>query len=360
MTTLLGHLAQFSAFFNQGELLCTQGLAYLLGNRAAGSAFAAEIACRTGVDLPAELTWQAEAHQADGGRPDLEARDSGGTPWVKIEAKLSAPLGSGQLKSYARDLQQRTTRGALIVLVPGHRTAEAADAVQRAFGVSGPAPRHPTDLPAVAMAVVSWEDALEALAPHESEGFRFELAQFRAMYRVLAGYYLEPLTCIEQLLAWREREGVFVSLVDRVTQLLTTENGHRLLPMGVENSPEAPAGLAPKGYRRRYVCPIPAPGASCFSIGVRDAFPNHVTPIWMRFHSATGEFPAIRDRLCGSSLAARLVPSDGHIWLPLDVPLGVEGHQMVDQLAAQARQASAFAYGPRSAAPSEPATAGQW
>ena len=28
---LLSHLAQFSSFSNQGELLCTQGLAYLLG-----------------------------------------------------------------------------------------------------------------------------------------------------------------------------------------------------------------------------------------------------------------------------------------------------------------------------------------
>ena len=27
---LLSHLAQFSSFSNQGELLCTQGLAYLL------------------------------------------------------------------------------------------------------------------------------------------------------------------------------------------------------------------------------------------------------------------------------------------------------------------------------------------
>jgi len=30
MRTLLGHLAQFASFHSQGELLCTQGLAYLL------------------------------------------------------------------------------------------------------------------------------------------------------------------------------------------------------------------------------------------------------------------------------------------------------------------------------------------
>ena len=36
---LLSHLAQFASFSNQGELLCTQGLAYLLENPEAGAAF---------------------------------------------------------------------------------------------------------------------------------------------------------------------------------------------------------------------------------------------------------------------------------------------------------------------------------
>ena len=38
---LLSHLAQFSSFSKQGELLCTQGLTYLLENPDARAAFGA-------------------------------------------------------------------------------------------------------------------------------------------------------------------------------------------------------------------------------------------------------------------------------------------------------------------------------
>ena len=109
METLLGHLTQFGSFSTQGELLCTQGLKYLLGYGEAQSAFVDSLAEWAGVKIIHDLTWRAEAHHdADSGRSDLEARASDGTPRIEIEAKLGASLGKGQLQCYAKRLYGRS------------------------------------------------------------------------------------------------------------------------------------------------------------------------------------------------------------------------------------------------------------
>lgn len=74
MRRLLTHLAQFGSFYAQGEVLCTQGLAYLLEDSGARSAFSALIERRARHPVDADLTWAAGVLQSDGGRPDLEAR----------------------------------------------------------------------------------------------------------------------------------------------------------------------------------------------------------------------------------------------------------------------------------------------
>ncbi len=64
--TLLGHLARFGSFSTQSELLCTQGLAYLLReHHNARSALASEVRARTGVEIGAALTWLPEPVQAE-------------------------------------------------------------------------------------------------------------------------------------------------------------------------------------------------------------------------------------------------------------------------------------------------------
>jgi hypothetical protein len=45
ISTLLGHLAQFASFSTQGEVLCTQGLAYLLQDPQAKQDLASVITC---------------------------------------------------------------------------------------------------------------------------------------------------------------------------------------------------------------------------------------------------------------------------------------------------------------------------
>ena len=95
MDRLLGHLAQFGSFWQQGELLCTQGLAYLLRDAEGERVFTGLISLATGHSLSPGLSWQAERRQEDRGRPDLEGRNAEGQAVVKIEAKLGAPFGQG-------------------------------------------------------------------------------------------------------------------------------------------------------------------------------------------------------------------------------------------------------------------------
>jgi hypothetical protein len=344
-TLLLGHLAQSATFSKQGELLCTQGLAYLLQDTQAKSHFAAWIGRCAHTEIKGELTWFAETPQPDGGRPDLEGR-VGNEPVVKIEAKLGAKLDTSQFRSYAADLQEK--RGAataiLLVMVPRYRIAEAEEVVSEAFGLSGRGPWR--SIKSISIVVVSWEDLLAVLGESGSQQFRSELKQFTAMHRVLTGEDIEPLADSEELDKWREskRKNDFENLVDRVTRRLTTH--HKTLPMQKEKVSE---GRRTTIYCRRYVSrPYgKEEKLSCFfSIGLRDPFLGHRTPIWLRFHKGTGHFSDVRNRLQSSRCKEEkgMLVSGGHIWIPLQVPLKVGTEQIVTDLVKQAEEVVKITY----------------
>lgn len=337
MRRLMSHLAQFSSIFKQGELLCTQGLAYLFQNPDARRTFAEHISEQVGRSAGSNLTWRAEVRQQDSGRCDLEASIEG-NPAIKIEAKLGAAFGEGQLRSYADDLRGRCKgEGLLLVLVPLHRADEITAMVSNTFGFTGEGPWRLDEMSDCLVAVIYWEELLDALGTIRSEPFSGDLAQFQAMYRVLKGYDIEPPTSNSELLAWRQKEGVFVGLVDRVTRRLTQQS--QILPMGKERGVE--------DYRRRYVCLPLGTEQPCFSLGTRDPFNGHETPIWMRFNRTTPKFAVIHDRLVASSLSPRLVESDGHVWIPLCIPLNsVDGESLVNSLVAQAEDVIRVAYQP--------------
>lgn len=345
MNTLLGHLAQFASFTRQSEVLCTQGLTHLLRNTDARQALAAEIHTRSGFDLGSDVVWVAEAHQeTDRGRPDLEARRGGDrqAPVVKVEAKLGAGFGDGQLQSYADHLSTKSG-GMIVVLIPRYRVAEATVAVRDTFNVSGMHPWRPPQYPTVVAMVISWEEVLDALLQTQSEPLHGEVVQFQDMYQVLSGNDIAPFPDIDDLLAWRERAGGLENLVDRATRQLSAGTG--LLPMGSEPLDREPEGLEPRGYRRRYVCRQWGTYQPCFSIGVRDPFAGHVTPIWLRFHKDTPGFNDLRAHLQSAPLWNQIVYSGGSLWAPLEVPLDVNGDQMVGALVAQAEKIVAVAFG---------------
>ena len=340
--TLLGYLAHFGSFSTQSEVLCTQALTYLLRTHEdARSALASEVRARTGVEIGDSLTWMAEAKQKDGRIPDLEARATDGVPFVKIEAKLGAELGAGQLESYLADIRERNDgQAAMLVLVPNTRTTEIAGATASALGLDGSGPWPATDGNRIGIAVISWEELFDALNLGKEERFRLELEQLQAMYRELRSDFIAPLASDEDLRQWESCETDFVELVNQVTRSLTKQHG--IYPMQREPleqvSPERKLGE----YRLRYVCPLVDDATSCYSIGVRDSFAEPVTPIWMRFHQATGNFRLIRQRIELSSLEP--VESGGHIWIPLQVERNVSGEQMIEDLVRKAEKVLRVAY----------------
>lgn len=355
--TLLGYLAKFGSFSTQSEVLCTQGLAYLLKTyEDARSALAELVAARTGVVIGHSLTWLPEREQADGRRPDLEAITADDkVPFVKVEAKLGAELLADQLQSYVQDLLERNSgKGALLVLVPEGRTAEAARVTAEAFPLSESGLWRVTDehrTGVVGIAVISWDELFAALRGGKVGRFHLELEQLQAMYRELSGDYIAPLAGIEDLLQWRTRATDFVNLVDKATRKLTGKltTRHNLLPLWVEpldprESPkDASQEWQQEGYRLRYVGPSAKNPASFYSIGVRDSFEQTVkTPVWMRFHKDTGGFARIRQRIEASDL--QHLESSGHIWIPLEVPLKVSGEKMVEALVAKAEEVVQVAY----------------
>lgn len=328
---LLSHLAQFGSFARQGELLCTQGLLYLLQHAEATAAavelfnerLARVVDPGRAAVLPVDLHWLAEAIQEDHGRPDLEARSPDGQPRVKVEAKLDAPFGDGQLRSYANDFAQKGCEGVLIVLVPGRRIVDVRSAAGQQLGCVGDGPWSVGATSPCFVSVVSWEDVIQALGRVSTEPFAGDLANFAEMYRVLIGDSLEPVRSIEELRAWQDAESKFIALVSKVTERLTVG---KLMPLG-RDIPDDPGS-----YYRRYVCLK----GICVSIGVRAPFRGHDTPIWMRFHKKTSGFDLLRARLLASPFSGRIVNDGGHVWMPLSVPLGADTQEMINVVASQA------------------------
>ncbi len=357
MRRLLTHLAQFSVFSRQGEVLCTRGLEYLLQDKIASEAFANLVGCPA--DLRHDLRWRAEALAPDKTRPDLEASaansQSKPVPVVKVEAKLGAAIDEKQLEAYGRDLKARTGRGVLVLLVPRDRTGEAKEVIRNA------------EIPhEVQKVVCSWEDALECLRQANSEPLAGDLAQFEAMYRVLCGDDIEPLANEDAIRAWREREGSFIAYVDRATRELSKTT--KLLPLALDSKkkrvdrdePEdingrvahsdvedSRARIPKGGYLRRYVlCFEQESTKSYFSIGVRDPFESYVTPVWLRFHSVTGAFSKICERLRKSHTPPKMVECEkGHVWIPLDVKPESDVQTVVAEIVEQATKISNIARG---------------
>jgi hypothetical protein len=256
--TLLGYLARFSSFSTQSEVLCTQGLAYLLQTHEdARSALADEVEALTGVSIGDSITWLAEALQEDGGRPDLEARtaDKIPIPVVKIEAKLGAELFAGQLQSYEADLRKRNSgETALLVLVPKSRIAEAARVTAAAFGLPGAGPWPVTDGQRSGIAVISWDELFAAIRSGNEKRFHYELEQLQAMYRELSSDFIAPLASDDDLRQWRLCETDFAKLVDQVTRRLTEQTKQeRVYPMLTESLEKASPESEPVEHRLR--CP---------------------------------------------------------------------------------------------------------
>ncbi len=186
---------------------------------------------------------------------------------------------------------------------------------------------------------------METLSTVASEPFRDDLSQFLAMYQVFNGDDGPPPTSDPELLAWHDREAWWEMLVERVTRALTP--GDRVLPFGTDRGAQL--------YRRRYVCRRVSGEWSCYSVGTRDPFDGHKTPVWLRFHKDTSHFIEIAGRLERSALAASAVHSQGHLWFPLEVLKNADRRAMIGDLVAQVQRIAAVAYPQSASEESRPA-----
>lgn len=322
--TLAGFLARHGAITQQGEPLCTQGLAYLLEDEGAKSRFAAFLAARCHVAVSDNLRWVAEATLADKGRPDLEGRSVDRTPVVMIEAKLGAEFGRQQLRSYATDLGTRNTSGdgVLVVLVPKHRVETVTAEVRGEFGLAEDERSWRLAAPAIVVTVLAWDGLLDVLTAEQDGQLNHDIEQLRGMYLTLAGLDIAPVTAPE-LTNWRKREADFKRLVDRTTRVLIKQSDLPVYPMANEN-----------GYLRRYVGRKVRGEWVFFSIGVRDPIAPHREPIWLRYHSDTPMFGQIEQRM--GVLDFTVERSAGHLWIPMPTKDGASGEEIVDDLVAQA------------------------
>jgi hypothetical protein len=137
-------------------------------------------------------------------------------------------------------------------------------------------------------------------------------------------------------------------LAERVTRELSGTGA--VMPFGADERTvgRSAAGLEGNGFRRRYVA-LDQPGLKfpCYCVGVRDPFIGHDTPLWLRFHSQTPTFRAIRARLLESEFGAadEHVESGGHFWIPLLPLIGADGDLVIADLVAQAGRVVSAAKG---------------
>ena len=244
MKTLIGHLSQFSVLSKQGEVLCTQGLHFVLESKSLKQAFESQILQAAEFKTDGELTWHTEVRQTDGGRPDLEARSPNGRAIIKIEAKLHAAFGTNQLASYSESLGQSSEGSLLIVLVPKHRVADAEDSILKA-GFKGLNPFNSVSAPSVCSAIVTWESVFDCLRAVDSQFAQGDLRQLEGLYRTVVGDYIEPISSSSVLKQWRIRDDFFANIVDRVTRKLWELQGEaKVAPL---------SDFKNNGYLLRYV-----------------------------------------------------------------------------------------------------------
>lgn len=338
---LLGRIAEFGWFIQQGEPAATRSMAMLLEDKPLREALLRHLEGRTGIGLSSVVVFIPEMIHQDGGRPDLEGHDAESRPVLVVEAKFGATLSIAQVRSYLMDQQLRlgpSVKGAFVLLVPKTREAEAKRAVETALQELQDQDFH---MVSVGTAVATWDQWIDvwddALRDQPDAALVSDLEQFRAMCMTLGGLIMEPLGEAALGPAWRERKEDLRQIVDEVTRRFFTF-GERVLPMQSE------PGYEPTRY---FSGGDADPGISC-SVGIGSRFADDgATPFWLRYHRHTPGFQVVRARLYGSRFASDIRTDDGHIWLPLAASPDVAGPELVEQLASQVSEIVAATSPPR-------------
>ncbi|MFI6578073.1 hypothetical protein ACIBFB_19970 [Nocardiopsis sp. NPDC050513] len=322
---LLGQLAGEGWFMNMGEVAATTSLTWLAADPGLRAAILAHLGIRAGTDLTGVEQLLPESVHEDRSRPDIAMLDSDGRTIALVEAKFSAPLTDEQLAAYLDILDRRSGphRGALFVLVPSSREAEAQRTLQRTINA-----RSQT----VAHAVITWDEWLTVWAGVAEESrdpvLAGDLRQLRAMCHTLGGHVIPPLTDTATGRGWQERAGDLAKIVDAVTARFLGSLSPRDLPMQ--------GNLGAKPWMRYRYLPMISQ-ETWVQVGAWGRFADEgLTPFWLMLHKddkGSGGFQAALQRLMASELSRKVRRDDGHAWVPLEVPGDAGEPELVEVLA---------------------------
>lgn len=276
-----------------------------------------------------DLQWIAEAVE-DEGRPDLAGVLGGEeVPRVVIEAKFEHLITLGQVQAYLKLLAGHSdpTLSALALLVPTHRRTEAQQVLDAAKPTTG-----------IALAVLTWDEVIGALRDATVDDLELsdDVRQFEGLCETYGAKDIQPFTS-DPAATWPARLKDLEVIVDRVTAQLSTD---RLLPIGREKD-ATPDG---RGYYRRYISGERGQEGTWMSVGVRQPRPGFSTPLWLRYHARTGGLGDARRRLLATDLGAQ-VAKRGHVYVPLHIPAGVSGAEVVRQVQDQVKRVHSEALG---------------
>lgn len=319
-SVVLGHLAATGWFAEHGEVALTAGLTYCLEKDGpAAEAFVQIIRLRTGLvgsELVVPDRWQAEAVDADMARIDIAGwveATAAPAPVVFVEAKISADFSPRQVSSYLTS-QQRSLRragvdvGAFVVLVPESRVRsareEVADDVERLGAAAADGCWIVDGPPAVRVAVVSWDDAFDAMVDAKGSSVA-DLEQLRGACRALQGADVRALDTADLAGGWRDRTDDVRLMIDRVTREATTELSLALLPWVPRGSNGLEGGF-------RY---IGGSGQSDLAVGMRAD--GRDPPLWVRWISYYADLVLVEERLMQAG--NQFEKLDGRLWVPLDI-----------------------------------------
>lgn len=281
----------------------------------------------TGRSVPPGMEWRAESVEGhEVGRPDLVAAVPGEPSRLVMEAKFDHAITTEQIHGYRTYLSRHPDpqASALILLVPEHRRAEG----EKALAVEGDG--------AVVTGVVSWDQLATAMRDSVSDdpALMDDLRQFEGLCETYGGKDIRPFT-EDEANGWPARADDLKVIVDRVTAGLSS--GPRLYPLGTEKDGTTD-GL---GYYRRYLSGVGPPEVS---LGVRQPRKGHTSTLWLRYHSSTRDFSAAKERLLNSE-EVTVVAQRGHVYVPLMLPTGVSGVEVVRQLEQQVQRVHTVALG---------------
>jgi hypothetical protein len=319
-SVVLGHLAATRWFTEHGEVALTAGLTYCLEkDPPAAEAFIQMIRERTGFvgsELPVPARWQAEAIYEDRARIDIAGWVEATTepaPVVFVEAKVSADFGPRQVSSYLES-QQRSLRraginpGALVVLVPESRVRSAREEIAGDIERLGPAAGDNSWIvdgpPTIRVAVVSWDDALDAMVDANGPSAA-DLEQLRGACQALQGADVLALNEADLTGGWHDRKDDLRRIIDRVTREATTELSLAPLPWVPHGSNGLEGGF-------RY---IGASGQPNLAVGMRaDGLDP---PLWVRWISNYADLVLVEARLTQAGHLFHKL--DGRLWVPLEI-----------------------------------------